>query len=354
MWEKLRSERSFESPVIIAEIGVNHNGSLELAKQMTLAARQSGADIVKFQTFVTDKLVGKEVDMAEYQKTNMGKAMTQYEMIKALELSADEMHQLYDYCTEIGAHFLSSAAETESVDLLRGFGVNEMKVSSADLTNIPFLRYLGRNGFSVILSTGMGSLAEVDTAVTALLEAGCSDITLLHCTTEYPAPFGDVNLRAMETLRSAFGLPVGYSDHTCGYEVAVGAAALGAFAIEKHFTTDKSLPGPDQKASMSPEEFAALVSAVRNVSQALGSFRKRPAKTELVMRPKVRKSLVASQMIPAGSELQGNMVDSRRMGGRGIPAEWIDIVQGAVLKRAINAGELLTLDLLEFSRCQNR
>ena len=331
-------------PLIIAEIGVNHNGDVRLAKQMIDSAKESGADIVKFQTFVTDRLVGRNVKLAEYQSRNLGQQISQYEMIRAMELSTADMVELHEYCRQNGVAYLSSVGDVESVDFLCNMGVDAIKIGSGDLTNLPFLRYVAKTGRSVLLSTGMGTLGEVEAAIMALEEADCDDIILFHCTSNYPTPYDEVNLRAMNTLRAAFQLPVGYSDHTLGYEVA-----LGAVAIEKHFTLDKSLLGPDHRASMTPDEFHAMVESVKNLSSALGVARKKPTDSELIMRSKVRKSLVASQFIPEGSVIELNMLSTMRVGS-GLAPALEEIIVGARVKRSIAPGEALALDMFDFSR----
>lgn len=335
-------------PIIIAEIGVNHNGDVTLAKQMIDSAKDSGADIVKFQTFITDRLVGRNVGLAEYQSRNLGQQISQYEMIRALELSRVDMSELREYCQQSGVMFLSSVGDVDSVDFLCKTGVDAIKIGSSNLTNLPFLRYVAKTGRSVLLSTGMGTLGEVEAAVMALEEANCDDIILFHCTSNYPTPYDEVNLRAMNTLRAAFQLPVGYSDHTLGYEVALGATALGAVAIEKHFTLDRSLPGPDHRASMTPDEFHAMVESIKNLSSALGVARKMPTGSELMMRNKVRKSLVANQLIPEGSLIEPDMLSAMRVGS-GLAPAFEEIIVGARAKRSIMPGEPLSLDMFDFS-----
>lgn len=338
-----------DRPVIIAEIGVNHNGDVRLAKQMVDSAKANGADIVKFQTFVTDRLVARNVGLAEYQSRNLGQHISQYEMIRALELSQADMSELHEYCQRNGVVFLSSVGDVDSVDFLCKIGVDAIKIGSSNLTNLPFLRHVAETGRSVLLSTGMGTLGEVEAAVTTLEEAGCDDIVLFHCTSNYPTPYDEVNLRAMNTLREAFQLPVGYSDHTLGHEVALGATALGAVAIEKHFTLDRSLPGPDHRASMTPDEFCVMVESVKNLSSALGVARKKPTGSEMVMKSKVRKSLVANQFIPEGALIGLDMLSAMRV-GLGLAPAFAEIIMGARAKRPIAPGEALALDMFDFSR----
>lgn len=351
--------RPFGSPTIVAEIGVNHNGDPELARKMVDAAAACGADVVKFQIFLTEKLVGREVGLVAYQERNLaaaldpdpgsrrGRSLSQFEMIKALELAHSDVAGLFRHCAAKGVRFLSSVGEADSVDFLIGLGVDTIKVASGDLTNLKLLRHIAGTGSAVWLSTGMATLGEVERAVLTLEKAGCEKITLFHCTTNYPTPYEEVNLRAIDTLRMAFGYPVGYSDHTLGLEVALGATALGAVAIEKHFTLDHNLPGPDHRASMTPGDFAAMVSAVRNLTRALGRGRKEPAASELAIRERVRKSLVAAVSISKGTVVKPEMLATLRT-GRGLAPTMEELLIGARTRRAIEPGEVLTLDMFEF------
>lgn len=342
-----------DRPIVIAEIGVNHNGDINLAKEMIDAAQASGADVAKFQTFVTEELVGRQVGLADYQARNLGRSISQYEMIKSLELTRDEMREVAGYCKRKGIEFLSSAGETDSVDFLCSLGVEAIKIGSGDLTNLPLLRYVARTGRAVLLSTGMGTLGEVESAVSTLQENGCGDIVLFHCTSNYPTPYQEVNLRAMQTMATSFGLPVGYSDHTVGYEIALGAVALGAVAIEKHFTLDENLPGPDHKASMTPEEFAAMVQAIEHLAVALGDGRKKPMPSEIAMRDSVRKSLVAGVRIPAGTAIAPEMISTMRV-GEGLSPVLETLVFGARARRDICEGETLKLSMFDFSEGEEK
>jgi N,N'-diacetyllegionaminate synthase len=267
---------SQERIFIIAEAGVNHNGSLETAFRLVDAAARAGADAVKFQTFKTEKLITRDAPSAEYQIRNLGGGQSQFEMLKGLELTYADFAKLQSHCRSRGIEFLSTPDEEESLGFLMSLGMERIKVGSGEIETIPFLRAIGSRGKPVILSTGMSTLAQVETAYGTLLASGAPAVSLLHCTTNYPCPMGEVNLLAMSTLKAAFRTEVGYSDHTDGIEVSVAAAALGASILEKHFTLDKSLPGPDHKASLDPTELAAMVRAVRNIEAALGDGIKRP------------------------------------------------------------------------------
>ncbi|MBQ9438209.1 MAG: N-acetylneuraminate synthase, partial [Lachnospiraceae bacterium] len=285
--------------LIIAEAGVNHNGSLELAKEMVDMAARSGADIVKFQTARVSSVVSKFAKMAEYQKKNTGKDVSQKEMLEKIHLPFEAYITLKDYCQEKGIGFLSTPFDMESVLFLDGLQ-DIWKIPSGEITNYPYLVKIAQTGKPVILSTGMAALEEVKDAVDLLKEKGTSEISLLHCTTEYPAPFSDVNLKAMETLRETFHLPVGYSDHTEGIAVSIAAVAMGAAIIEKHFTLDKTMEGPDHKASLEPSELAEMVRQIRNVEEALGTGEKLPAKGEIKNIEIARKSIIAARDIKKG------------------------------------------------------
>ncbi len=330
--------------VVIAEAGVNHNGDLELARELVRAGARAGADYVKFQTFDADRLVSRDARKAEYQARNSGGDETQYAMLKRLQLT-EEMHRiLLQECASAGVGFLSTPFDELSADQLVELGVPLLKISSGDITNVPFLRHLGSKKLPTILSTGMANLGEVEAAVHWLTEGGLERerITLLHCTSEYPAPLDSVNLRAMETLRTALGLPVGYSDHTLGTSVAVAAAALGATVIEKHFTLDRNLPGPDHKASLLPEELERMIREIREVSRALGSPRKGPSPQEIATARIVRKGVVAARRIEAGEPFTAAALSTRRP-LEGAPAELWDLVLQSKAARAYNPGEAIEL-----------
>jgi N,N'-diacetyllegionaminate synthase len=333
---------------IIAEAGVNHNGSEEMAMQLVDAAVTAGADAVKFQTFKAEKLVSPKARKAAYQEAQTGEG-DQFAMLKALELS-DEAHQrLATYCSEQGIEFLSTPFDEESADFLIALGCRRLKVPSGELTNAPFLRFLAAKGLPMILSTGMATLDEVAEAVALINrvreEQGFSEplaevLTLLHCTSNYPTPLQDVNMRAMQTLAEAFHLPVGYSDHTAGTFVAPIARALGAEVFEKHFTLDRALPGPDHAASLEPEELAQMVRAIRDTDLLLGSPDKRPSGPELEVRIAARRSVTLSVDAPAGTALTPEMLTLMRPGD-GIPPAELESVVGRSLKRSLQAGDTL-------------
>ena len=286
--------------LIIAEAGVNHNGRIDLALELCDAAKKCGADVVKFQTWKTENLITRSVAQADYQVKNTGKIESQFEMLKALELSYDEFRIVKKHCDEIGIVFASTADEMESLDFLVDLGIPFIKVGSGDIGNISFLRYMGSKRLPVILSTGMSTLADVDMSINALKEGGANDITILHCTTNYPCPYEDVNLKAMLTLHSAFHLPVGYSDHTIGRDVAISAVALGATIIEKHFTLDCNMEGPDHAASTDPAGFADLVNGIRIAEKCLGTGIKAPTKAEKKIAQVITKRIVAKKKIRIG------------------------------------------------------
>ncbi len=313
--------------LIIAEAGVNHNGRLDLALRLCDAAKLAGADVVKFQTWKTENLLTREVEQAEYQKENTGRNETQFEMLKKLELSYDDFKKIKAHCDEIGIIFASTADEEESLDFLVSLGVPFIKVGSGDIGNIHFLRYIGKKHLPVILSTGMSTLADVDLSVQALREGGAENITLLHCTTSYPCPFEDVNLNAMLTLQKTFHLPVGYSDHTKGNEVAIAAVALGAKVIEKHFTLDCGMPGPDHRASVEPETFRQLVRFVRNVESCLGSGEKIPTRAEMKVAKVVTKRIVARKDVYKGQIITADDMCIKRS-NTGLPARCWDLCIG--------------------------
>ena len=319
---------------IIAEAGVNHNGRLDLAMKLCDAAKIAGVDAVKFQTWKTEKIVTRNTRMAEYQQTNTGQDETssQYDMLKALELSYNDFQTLRNYCQEIGIDFLSTPDEEESLDFLVRLGIKTLKISSGEITNIPYLRKIASYNLPVILSTGMATLAEVAAAYDTLLQAGAPSVSLLHCTTNYPCPYNEVNLRAMHTLRQAFHCQVGYSDHTMGIEVPIAAVAMGATIIEKHFTLDKGMAGPDHQASLEPHELTAMVQAIRHIETALGDGIKRPNDSEKAISRVVLKSIVAAVPISKGETLIPEKLTVKRV-GQGISASYWDIVIGTTANR---------------------
>jgi N,N'-diacetyllegionaminate synthase len=330
--------------LIIAEAGVNHNGDMAMARQLIAAAKSAGADIVKFQTFKTTNLVTKSAVKAEYQKSMTGASENQYEMIRKLELSQADHEMLIDECQRQGVRFFSTAFDKESFDMLVSLGLDQVKIPSGELTNLPLLRYMTRLGMPVMLSTGMATLGEIEAAIEEIELAGTprDRITVLHCTTEYPAPMEDVNLRAMVSMKGAFGVEVGYSDHTPGIEIPIAAVALGARVIEKHFTLDRTLPGPDHQASLEPHELKALVDAIRKVEAALGDGVKRPSASELKNKPIARKSLVAIRAIRAGESFSEDNLGTKRPGTGISPMRWDEVI-GRSAPRDFSADELIEL-----------
>ena len=312
---------------IIAEAGVNHNGDVAIAKKLCLAAKNAGADIVKFQTWITEKIITQNVKQADYQSENTGSNQSQFDMLKKLELSYDDFREIKKYCDELGITFASTADEQDSLDFLVDLGIPFIKIGSGDIGNIPYLRYMGTKKMPVILSTGMSTLGEVEISIQALREGGAKNIKLLHCTTNYPCPYNDVNLKAMDTLKTAFGLDVGYSDHTEGIEVAIAAVARGATIIEKHFTLDKNMDGPDHKASMEPDEFSCMVDCIRHIESAIGDGQKIPTKTEDEISKVVLKRIVARREIMLGDLITEMNVCVKR-NDYGLPAKAWDFVVG--------------------------
>ena len=312
---------------IIAEAGVNHNGDVQIAKKLCDAAKKAGADAVKFQTWVTDKIITQTVDQAEYQTANTGHNESQYDMLKRLELSYDDFREIKRYCDEIGILFMSTADEKDSLDFLIELGIPYIKIGSGDVGNVSYLRYIGSKKMPVILSTGMSSLADVELSLNALREGGTENIILLHCTTSYPCSFENVNLKAMDTLKTAFDLPVGYSDHTIGIEVPIAAVALGAVVIEKHFTLDRTMAGPDHVASTEPDEFCQMVKKIRNVEYALGVEKKIVTDVEKSISKVILKKIVAKRYIPAGKVIEEADLCTKR-NEEGLPASMWDHIIG--------------------------
>lgn len=330
--------------LIIAEAGVNHNGDIELAKQLIKAAKAAGADIVKFQTFKTASLVIKKAEKASYQKVTTDASESQYAMIRKLELSRADHEVLIEECHRQGIGFFSTAFDEESFDMLLDMGLNQVKVPSGELTNLPLLRYMTRLGMPVMLSTGMATLGEIEVALDEIERAGTprQNVTILHCTTEYPAPMAEVNLRAMVSMKAALGVEVGYSDHTPGIEIPIAAVALGARVIEKHFTLDRTLPGPDHLASLEPHELKAMVDAIRNVEIALGDGVKRPSASELKNKITARKSLVAIRAIQAGDSFSAENIGSKRPGTGISPMRWDEVI-GRTARRNFAIDELIEI-----------
>ena len=326
---------------IIAEAGVNHNGSFDLACRLVDAAKAAGADCIKFQTFRAQNLVSRNAGKADYQKDTTGDG-SQADMLTKLELSYDAFSRLKQYCEEVGITFLSTPFDLESVAFLDELGVPFWKIPSGEVTNLPYLEALAKTGRPVVMSTGMCEMGEIEAALRVLREHGTSDIRLLHCNTEYPTPFADVNLWAMETMRRAFGVEVGYSDHTKGIEVPIAAVALGATIIEKHFTLDRNMEGPDHKASLEPDELATMVSAIRNIEQALGSGEKTVSPSERKNFAVVRKSIVAKRAIKQGEVFSEENLTAKRPGTGISPMRWFEVI-GQVAAKDYMRDEIIVL-----------
>ena len=331
--------------LVMAEAGVNHNGDLAMALRLVDSAAEAGADVVKFQTFKSEQVISPVAPKADYQLQTTGGEESQLEMVKKLELPFEAFRQLAGRCVERGITFMSSPFDYESVDLLEELGVVAFKTGSGELTNLPFLSYIASKGKPIILSTGMADLDEVAVAVDAVKAAGNRDLVILHCVSNYPAAASSVNLRAMKTLEEEFEVPVGYSDHTEGITVPIAAASLGACVIEKHFTLDCKLPGPDHRASLEPSQLAAMVHAVRTVEAALGDGVKRPAAEELSTATVARRSLVAAHDLPAGTVLAESMIAIRRP-GTGLPPTFLRQLIGRRLQQDLPSGNLFTLEML--------
>jgi len=331
---------------IIAEAGVNHNGDMNIARQLVDVAVESKANAIKFQTFRAEAIVSRDAGKADYQLQTTSAAESQFEMLQRLELSATAHRDIYSYCHAAEMLFLSTPFDEESVDLLDELGVPAFKISSGDLTNLPLLKHVALKAKPIILSTGMANLEEVAEAVEAVRAVGNDRIILLQCVSNYPADPADVNLRAMQTMAEKFDVPVGYSDHTNGSEVALAAIALGACVIEKHFTLDRELPGPDHRASLEPSELKDMIDAIRKVEAALGDGVKRPAASELNTANVARRSLFAAQDLSAGTSLTGEMVAVKRP-GTGLPPRSLDQLIGRMLRVNVPAGTILSHDMFE-------
>ena len=331
------------SVFIIAEAGVNHNGSIELAKKLIDVAVTAGVDAVKFQTFKAEKLVSKSASKAAYQKENMNDSDdSQFAMLKKLELDVGTHHELIAYCKQHNIMFLSTPFDHDSIGMLDELGLDIFKVPSGEITNLPYLRHIGKLNKRVILSTGMADIGEIEDSLDVLIGAGTQkeNITVLHANTMYPTPMEDVNLKAMQTIGHTFDVPYGYSDHTLGIEVDIAAVAMGATVIEKHFTLDKTMEGPDHKASLEPDELIAMVKAIRNIDLALGSSVKKPSKSEKPNLSVARKSIVASKTIQKGDVLSEDNLTVKRPGNGISPMRWDDIV-GTVAQKNYEADELI-------------
>ena len=328
--------------LIIAEAGVNHNGSLEMAKQMALAAKNAGADVVKYQTAVPELVVSKFAPKAEYQKAQTGDGESQLEMIRRLHFDFEGHRQLKEYCDSIGIQYLSAAFDLPSVAFLKELDLPFFKIPSGEITNLPYLEAVAAAKKPVVLSTGMSTLSEIEDALSVLEDGGCPGVTLLHCNTEYPTPYEDANLLAMLELAEQFGVPVGLSDHTPGWECDVAAAALGAVVIEKHFTLDKTLPGPDHKASLDVPELTAMIRAVRRTQKALGSGRKAVTASEARNKPIARKSIVAARAIQKGEVFTAENLTTKRPGDGVSPMRWHEVL-GLEAKRDFAEDEPIEL-----------
>lgn len=328
--------------LIIAEAGVNHNGDLNMAKALIDAAADAGADLVKFQTFKASQLVTADAQKAAYQQNNSRRDESQFAMLQKLELDAAAHQALIAHCAERDIGFFSTAFDPDSLDLLIHLGQTLFKIPSGEITNLPYLRAIGQRQQPVLLSTGMSTLGDVEAAINALEQAGTSRdfITLLHCTTEYPTPLAEVNLRAMVTMGAALGCAYGYSDHTEGTEVAIAAVALGACVIEKHFTLDRNLPGPDHQASLEPHALKTMIAGIRAIEQALGDGIKRPTASELLNRPVARKSIVAAGPITAGEIFTLNNLAIKRPGTGISPMRWDEIL-GQTARRSYAPDEMI-------------
>ena len=325
---------------IIAEVGVNHNGDIQMAKQLIDVAAESKADAVKFQTFISEKCIVKGASKAKYQEETTGNNEDQLDMVKRLELPYDSFAELKEYCDKKHIIFMSTPFELESAHFLYELGLETFKIPSGEITNYPLLKKIGQFRKKVIMSTGMSTIDEIQRAITVLNSEGTTDVSLLHCNTQYPTPMEDVNLRAMLTLRKEFGVPVGYSDHTQGIEVPIAAVAMGAEIIEKHFTLDKNLPGPDHKASLEPDELVCMVTGIRNIEKALGNYEKRVTDSERDNMEIARKSIVASKTIKRGEIFTEENLTVKRPGTGISPMCWNEII-GKVSDKDYHEDELI-------------
>lgn len=328
--------------IIIAEAGVNHNGSFELAKKMVDAAKEAGVDYVKFQTFNPQKLVSKYAEKAEYQKKTTGSDETQLQMLQKLTLAEGNFLSLRDYCREVGVGFISTPFDLDSIAFLETFDMDFWKVPSGEITNLPYLEAIARTKRKVVMSTGMCDMNEIQDAMEALETNGTSEITLLHCNTQYPTPYEHVNLSAMNTIRDTLHKEVGYSDHTQGIEVPIAAVAMGATVIEKHFTLDKNMDGPDHKASLNPIELKQMVMAIRNIEQAIGNGLKEPSSSEMANKAVARKSIVASRDIKQGEVFSEENLTTKRPGTGISPMKWYEVI-GKVATRDFSEDEIIEL-----------
>lgn len=330
--------------LIIAEAGVNHNCDLAMARQLIDVAADAGVDFVKFQTFSAERQVTQTAVKAQYQQNTTDSTESQHAMLKRLELSFDAHIELINHCIQRNVHFLSTGFDIQSIELLLGLGQKIIKIPSGEITNLPYLRFIGQQGLEVILSTGMSTLQEISDVLKVLDDSGTrrDQITVLHCTTEYPAPFEEINLRAMQTIAQAFNVKIGYSDHSVGIEVPIAAVAMGAQVIEKHFTLDRTLPGPDHQASLEPQELCAMVAAIRNVESALGNGVKQVTPSEWKNRNIARKSIVARQAIKLGELFTAENLAAKRPGNGMSPMRWNEVL-GMRASRDFSVDELIEL-----------
>jgi len=331
---------------IIAEAGINHNGNVRLAKKLIDVAVEAGADAVKFQTFNAENVVTLTAEKAEYQKDLLDSEESQYKMLKKFELSEDDFWDISDYAKKSGIIFLSTPFDEDSVDILDKMGVPAFKIPSGEITNFPLLKRIGQKSKPIILSTGMATLGEIEDALNYLNKQGIEEIILLHCTTSYPAPVESVNIRALETLRCAFRMPVGFSDHTEGIIISIAAVSMGACVIEKHFTLDRTLPGPDHKASLEPQELIALVKSVRDVERAFGNGIKTPNEIEKAIKKIARKSIVARRDINSGDILTWENLIIKRP-GTGIEPKFFDLVLNKKARIHIQKDQVIQWDMIE-------
>lgn len=331
-----------ERVFIIAEAGVNHNGNISIAKKLIDKAIEIGADAIKFQSFKTKNIVVKNSEKAQYQKKDNNSNETQFQMLNKLELTYEAHKKLFDYCEKKGIMFLSSAFDLESIDILRELDIEILKIPSGEITNLPYLEKIGSLKKKVFLSSGMSTLGEIEKALQLLNENGTTDITVLHCNTEYPTPMNDVNLKAMKTIKESFKVEIGYSDHTLGIEVAIAAVALGAKVIEKHFTLDKEMEGPDHKASLEPTEFGLMIKSIRNVEKALGDGIKKPSQSEIKNVNIVRKSIVAKKNIKKDELLTSENLYVKRPANGISPMKWYEII-GRKAKKDFNEDEMIEI-----------
>lgn len=330
---------------IIGEAGVNHNGNIDVAKKLIDVAESCGCDAVKFQTFKAENIVTKTADKAEYQLKSTDETESQLDMLKKLELKYEIHRELMEYCRQKGIDFLSTPFDEESVDFLESLNIQAYKIPSGEITNKPYIQLVAGKNKPIILSTGMATVEEVSKAISWIIEEGNKQISLLHCTTNYPTAVEEVNLKAMLTLKEEFALPVGYSDHTNGYEVPIAAAALGAEILEKHFTLDKNMEGPDHKASLEPEELKLMVQAVRNVEKCLGDGIKKPTESELKNMKIMRKSIVAAKEIKEGEVIEREHLVIKRP-GTGVEPDKMDLFVGRVAKKFIPADSMMKLEFI--------